>query len=141
MAKLKKKKEKKEKKVKKEVVERSADELMADAKGYVKTQSKTISAYERIQSVLEATGSGRPARVVVTCSDPQENGNGKSVCEKTREIAIQDLFQVVRCIPCQKRSVQLYRNRLARKRREELASRRETSKKDSKKSSKKATKK
>ena len=115
------KKTKKKKKVakKKETPKRTPEELMTDAKAFVKAHASPD--YERIKEVIEATPNGRPARVVIVCADPQMNGSGDSVCEKTREIAIQDLHQVQRCVPCQKRSVQTYRNRLAQKRRQELA--------------------
>ncbi len=132
------KKEKKSKKVaKKEAPKRTAEQLMEDATAFVSAQKKTVPVYKRIKEILEVTPNGRPSRVVVKCSDPQVNGTNQSVCDETREIAIQDLHQVTRCVPCQKRSVQLYRNTLAKSRRTELASRRKTSKKPSKKTSNK----
>lgn len=76
--------------------------------------------WNKVIEVTEATEKGRPARVTIECQDPQVDGNGESVCVKTRNIAIQDLFQVERCESCQARTVQLYRNRLARERRARL---------------------
>lgn len=99
----------------------SPEELLKSARAYVK---KIGQKGARVISVTESTPSGNPSRVVVKCADPQTNSNDESVCAKTREVAIQDVFQVVRCLPCQKRSVQIYRNRLARNRRKELRERR-----------------
>ena len=114
-------KTKKVKKEKPEEITHSQDELLEMAEAFVKTEAKTKgSPYRNIVKVVEATTAGKPARVVVKCTDPQVNGNGDSVCSNDREIAIQDLHQVKRCLTCQKRQVQLYRNQLARQRRSEL---------------------
>lgn len=95
----------------------TGDELLDMAGKAVKDEAKTNPAYKNITSVVEATPTGRPARVIIKCQDPQVDGDGNSVCDKEREIAIQDLHQVTRCVSCQKRHVQVYRNELARKRR------------------------
>ncbi len=113
-----KKNKKDSKSKKKEAPKRTTAELLQDAKDFVSANKSP--AYKRIQEVVEATPSGRPARVVISCSDPQKNGSDVSVCDDLREIAIQDLHQVLRCVPCQKRSVQVYRNKLATRRRAEL---------------------
>lgn len=102
-------------------VERSQKELVKHAREYMKDIAQDGS---RIIDVTEVTAKGNPARVIVKCADPQTNGAGDSVCDKTREVAIQDVFQVLRCVPCQKRTVQIYRNGLARARRKELRERR-----------------
>ena len=99
----------------------SPADLLDQAQSYLKGLGQKET---RLISVTEVTASGSPARVIVRCVEPQTNGNGDSVCAGEREVAIQDVFQVVRCVPCQKRSVQIYRNRLARARRQELRERR-----------------
>lgn len=59
--------------------------------------------YPRLVSVVERGPSG-PTRVTIECDDPQTR-LGVPVCVKTRTIAVQDLFQVHRCEPCQDRVV------------------------------------
>lgn len=59
----------------------------------------------------------KPYRVVIECQDPQDVDTDDDICEGEREIAVQDLFQVYRCEPCQKRAV----NRRRRERRKEKA--------------------
>jgi len=112
---------------KEEAPARSPEELLSDAQKFVRARVRAVGSYwKNVKEIVETTSKGRPARVVVRCSDPQKVADGSSVCEKTREIAIQDLFQVVRCSACQRRSVQIYRNGLARRRRSELATRRQS---------------
>lgn len=120
---------------KKEIPSADDPSVLKEAQEY----SKSVDG-ANVVKVTEVSGSGSPARVVIECADPQVNGAGDSVCDGTREIAIQDLFQVKRCTTCQKRAVQLYRNRLARERRAELAKLRdkEAPKKSKAKKSKKA---
>jgi hypothetical protein len=57
---------------------------------------------ERYPSILSfaAYGPGGPTRVEIACDDPQVR-QGTPICEGTREIAVQDLFQVHRCEACQ----------------------------------------
>lgn len=105
----------------KETVALTPEALLSNARAYAKKIGQKGS---RVVEVTDVTSGGNPARVVVKCIDPQTNGTGESVCADTREVAVQDMFQVVRCVPCQKRSVQIYRNRLARARRSELRERR-----------------
>jgi hypothetical protein len=64
--------------------------------------------FAHVERVTELTNDGSPKRVVIRCTDPQtkmEGGKEVSVCEGTREIAIQDLFQVYRCTACADRVV------------------------------------
>jgi hypothetical protein len=65
--------------------------------------------YEHVTAVASLTKDGKPARVVILCADPQtkQGADGKaiSVCEGTREIAVQDLFQVRCCAACADRKV------------------------------------
>ncbi len=128
----------KKKAAKPEAPKRTTAQLLTDAQAYVKARAKELPVYKSIEEIIEATPNGRPARVVINCADPQVNGADESVCDGSREIAIQDLHQVRRCVPCQKRSVQIYRNRLAAKRRAELAKRRGAEKPKSKAKKKKA---
>lgn len=67
--------------------------------------------WSRVEDVTAITAEGLPARVVIRCDDPQTMANGRSVCVERREIAVQDLFQVRRCVPCQKRAVRRRRAR------------------------------
>lgn len=92
------------------------DELRAKAEAQAAMVSGA-NGRAKILQVTEISTRGTPARVVIECLDPQVDGQGNSVCEGTREIAIQDHFQVTRCVPCQARRVQLYRNDRARARR------------------------
>lgn len=73
--------------------------------------------WNKVAEITEYGTSGRPTRVLINCQDPQVNGKGESVCEHTRYIAVQDLFQVNRCHACQKRAVAIYRNQLAKAKR------------------------
>lgn len=72
--------------------------------------------WDRVVQISEY-GSTGPARVIIECQDPQTKSDGTEICEGRREIATQDLFQVYRCASCQKRSVQIARNAMARRRR------------------------
>lgn len=74
-----------------------------------------MQGWENVVKATETNERGVPLRVEIRCSDTQEGAE----CAKTREIAAQDVFQVKRCIPCQKRYTQNYRNELARRRRAE----------------------
>ena len=76
-----------------------------------------IEGPAKILEVTAVTSRGKPARVLIACADPQTNGQGESVCQDTRDIAVQDTFQVFRCMSCQRRAKQVYRNMLARRRR------------------------
>jgi hypothetical protein len=79
------------------------DEALATAK------AESPDRYAHVVRVVSQTKDGRPARVVITCSDPQTkqgtNGEQVSVCEGEREIATQDLFQVRCCAACADRIV------------------------------------
>lgn len=57
---------------------------------------------ERYSNILSVTayGPNGPTRVEIACDDPQTR-QGVAICEGTREIAVQDLFQVHRCEACQ----------------------------------------
>jgi hypothetical protein len=64
---------------------------MLDA-ALVKARATNLDRYAKVVRVVSLAKSGAPARVVITCS-----------CGAEREIATQDLFQVTRCEPCQKK--------------------------------------
>lgn len=97
--------------------ELSPEEAESSAKKALKEMKDADNRYAHVTGVVEASPAGRPIRVAIKCQDPQVDGEGTSVCQKTREIAIQDAFQVNRCESCQSRKTQIYRNDLARKRR------------------------
>lgn len=67
-----------------------------------------LEKYPHVKLISEMGPHG-PKRVVIECTDPQTkqgpDGKAVSVCVKKREIAVQDLFQVTRCEPCQDRIV------------------------------------
>lgn len=65
-----------------------------------RAKGPTLTGWELVQEVVEVTPTGKPARVVIECQMQDEE-----VCVQTREIAAQDVFQVSRCEPCQKRAV------------------------------------
>lgn len=70
-----------------------------------KTEKELRQKYPHVVSIA-ARGPNGPTRVVIECTDPQTkqvDGKAVPVCEKTREIAVQDLFQVTRCAACQDR--------------------------------------
>lgn len=91
-----------QKKVAKEIIAERADD-------------EDMPGWENVEKATETNDQGVPLRVQIRCSDPQEGVK----CEKTREIAAQDVFQVKRCTTCQKRYTQNYRNELAKRRRQE----------------------
>ncbi len=73
-----------------------------------KATSENPGRYRTVLAVTELTKDGDPKRVIVRCTDPQTkqvNGQDVSVCAGEREIAVQDLFQVVCCAPCADRKV------------------------------------
>lgn len=75
----------------------------------------TMTGWELVQEVVEVTASGKPARVIIECQMQDEE-----VCAGTREIAAQDVFQVSRCVPCQKRATN--QRRAAKRKVKEAAS-------------------
>lgn len=93
-----------------------------DAEAYVKQQKKeNPEDWGKVREPREWNEKGVATRVLIECQNPQVNSKGDSICDETREIAVQDLFQVTRCVPCQNRYTQLYRNERARIRRAEKA--------------------
>lgn len=74
--------------------------------------------YRHVESVTELTVRGTPARVVIRCEDPQSR-QGVSVCQGTREIATQDLFQVTCCAACADRKVRIARRERTKRRNKE----------------------
>lgn len=103
-----------------EVVEMTEAERMKRAKEVVaeRAEDADMPGWANVRKVVEAGKDGLPNRVIIECQDPQEKG-GKSTCVKTREIAAQDVFQVHRCEPCQKRANVIKRNLAAKERRAE----------------------
>lgn len=90
------------------------DEALATAK------QENPTRYARVVRVTELTKDGSPKRVVIECADPQTKqaapGVDESVCEGTREIAVQDLFQVECCAACADRKVRKARRNRAKAR-------------------------
>ena len=68
-----------------------------------------IEIIETRQSKIVRTKMGRPTRVDIKCED----------CGATRNIATQDVFQVKRCVECQKKYKNRKRAELAKKKRAE----------------------
>lgn len=67
----------------------------------LKSAKETKERWAPVVRITEMGKSG-PIRVVIQCTDPQ-TVKGENICAGEREIAVQDLFQVRRCAPCQKR--------------------------------------
>jgi hypothetical protein len=80
----------------------TADESLAAAR------LQNAARYARVERVVAQTTDGRPARVVVVCS--------VEGCSAERECAVQDLFQVHRCIAHQDAAVRSARAGRAKKR-------------------------
>lgn len=97
--------------------ELSPEEQMSEARKALKAMKAEDKRYDHVAEVVDASETGRPLAVKIRCTDPQVDGAGESVCEKTRIVTIQDAFQTVRCEACQGRRTQIYRNHLARERR------------------------
>lgn len=76
--------------------------------------------FAHVLSVVEQTKDGSPKRVVVECTDKQTktapDGSLVSGCTGTREIAVQDLFQVRCCAWCADRLVRKARRNRAKSR-------------------------
>lgn len=69
-----------------------------------RVEAATIELKRRYPNVvaIETTGANGPTRVTIECDDPQTRvGATETMCEGTRGIAVQDLFQVHRCEACQ----------------------------------------
>lgn len=62
-----------------------------------------LAQYPHIVRVTATGGRGQPTRVEIRCLEPMQR-QGVSVCEGTREIATQDLFQVRQCRACRARA-------------------------------------
>lgn len=87
------------------------DQMLERLKNGAETPANIRERYSIVEEILEV-GKNGPTRVRIRCSDPQtkQEGTGEdakqvSVCEGTREIAVQDLFQVRRCKACQDRVI------------------------------------
>jgi len=64
--------------------------------------------YPHIRSVVETSAkTGRATRVIIDCQEGYEG----IPCEKTREIATQDAFQVTRCHACQRHYLRIRRRK------------------------------
>lgn len=98
-------------------------ETPENAMARLKKDPATKARWAKVVRVTEMGKSG-PTRVVIKCQDPQtkqsEGGEQKSVCEGEREIAIQDLFQVECCKPCQERKVRKARRESQKKRNRQM---------------------
>lgn len=75
--------------------------------------------YANVERIVAWGAKGQPVRVVVRCAEPQTR-LGVSVCEGTREIASQDLFQVRCCAACADRLVRRARRDRAKRREKTL---------------------
>jgi hypothetical protein len=77
-----------------------------------KAREAKPALYLNVIRVIQLTKDGEPKRVIIKCQDPQTKKEGDkevSVCAVEREIAVQDLFQVTRCLPCADRVVRKQR--------------------------------
>lgn len=64
-----------------------------------RNETALLEKYPNIDEVVERGLTG-PTRVVINCDDPQTK-QGVVICTGLREIAVQDAFQVHRCLACQ----------------------------------------
>jgi hypothetical protein len=48
--------------------------------------------------------------IKVKCRDPRLGVRGQKICERSRFVPVQSAARVKRCVPCQRRYAQLYRN-------------------------------
>jgi hypothetical protein len=72
-----------------------------------KARVELLQKYPHVTAIV-AEGANGPTRVRIRCTDPQTkqvDGKAVPVCEGEREIAVQDLFQVTRCVSCQDRVI------------------------------------
>lgn len=80
---------------------------------------KNPGRFAHVVRVTEQTVKGEPKRVVIACQKPETKMVGVeavSVCDRFREIAVQDLFQVTQCASCADRSVRKARRNRAKAR-------------------------
>jgi hypothetical protein len=87
-----------------------------------RAEKELLAKYPHVVAVTQRGPNG-PTRVRIRCTDPQtkqEDDKQVSVCEKEREIAVQDLFQVTRCVACQDRVLRKARRTRQSKKNKEL---------------------
>lgn len=104
-----------------EIENGNGDDAMVKARATVKERQESDEFpdyWNKVVDVSEVNEDGKPLRVIVACQDPHEDKDGNEVCVETREIAVQDLFQVERCEPCQDEYTRKYRAKKARERRQ-----------------------
>jgi hypothetical protein len=88
----------------------SKEDMLERLKNAEATPAHIRERFSIVEEILEV-GKNGPTRVRIRCSDPQTKQDPSdatkqiSVCEGTREIAVQDLFQVRRCKACQDRVI------------------------------------
>lgn len=82
------------------------EEALARAEEIVeeRAQDADMPGWSNVVRVVQAGATGKPVRVVIRCADPSFRKDGSTPCVEEREIAAQDVFQVSRCVPCQKRT-------------------------------------
>jgi hypothetical protein len=65
--------------------------------------------WNKVNRVVSQGPDGNITRVVIQCQNPQKIGE-VDICKGEREIAVQDVFQVNNCEPCQRRLTAINRN-------------------------------
>jgi hypothetical protein len=85
----------------KATVEQAEQEPQTEVKTLEQRQAQQPDRWAKVLRIVDASPTGKPYRVVIACQDVQD----EEICEGEREIATQDLFQVDRCVPCQRRAV------------------------------------
>lgn len=78
------------------------------AEALASARAEAPDRYRHVTEVTELGSRGQPVRVRIRCEDPQTK-LGESVCEGTRVIATQDLFQVRCCAACAERKTRIAR--------------------------------
>ncbi len=83
------------------LLEQVEQEPKAEVVTLEERQALEPDKWGKVVRIVEASPEGKPYRVVIACQDVQD----EEICEGEREIATQDLFQVERCVPCQRRAM------------------------------------
>lgn len=84
-------------------------EIPTAAQALAKQKGLNPQRWNKVDRVTEQGPEGNITRVVIKCQNPQKMGE-VDLCKGEREIAVQDLFQVNNCVPCQRRLNSIKRN-------------------------------
>jgi hypothetical protein len=111
-------KEEKEPKEKKELAKKEPKAKPTAEQALAKQLALNPDRWRKVVRVTEQGDEGNITRVVIKCQNPQKIGDVE-ICKGEREIAVQDLFQVNNCQPCQRRLNSIKRNDRTKDKRKE----------------------